>query len=57
MAYARISVEPSGETKKDDFLQLEQIFLGCMAVAAIANAQQANFFQLHLRNRDGDIIK
>ena len=50
MAHAQISVEPFGGSDNEDFAQFEQLFQGYVGVAGIANAQQANFLQLHLRD-------
>ena len=50
MAHAQVSVEPYGGTEKEDFSEFEQLFQGYIGVAAIPNAQQANFLQLHLRD-------
>ena len=50
MAHAQISVEPFGGSDNEDFAQFEQLFQGYVGVAGIANAQQANFLQFHLRD-------
>ena len=50
MAAAQVSVEPFGGSDTEDFAQFKQLFQGYAGVAAIANAQQANFLQLHLRD-------
>ena len=50
MAHAQVSVQPYGGTEKEDFSEFEQLFQGYIGVAAIPNAQQANFLQLHLRD-------
>ena len=50
MAHAQISIEPFGGSDNEDFAQFEQLFQGYVGVAGIANAQQANFLQLHLRD-------
>ena len=50
MTHAQVSVEPYGGTEKEDFSEFEQLFQGYIGVAAIPNAQQANFLQLHLRD-------
>ena len=51
MAHAQVSVEPYGGTEKEDFSEFEQLFQGYIGVAAKPNAQQANFLQLHLRDK------
>ena len=53
-ANAQITVEPYSGTEKESFRQFEQLFRGFIGVAAIPNAQQANFLQLHLR---GDALR
>ena len=50
MAHAQVSVEHYGGTEKEDFSEFELLFQGYIGVAAITNAQQANFLQLHLRD-------
>ena len=45
-ANAQITVDPYSGT--ESFRQFEQLFPVCIGVAAITNAQQANFLQLHL---------
>ena len=50
MAHAQISVEPFGGSDNEDCAQFEQLLQGYVGVAGIANAQQANFLQLHLRD-------
>ena len=51
MAHAQITVEPFGGSEKEDFHQFEQLFRNYVAVAAVGPAQQANFLQLHLRDK------
>ena len=46
-ANAQITVDPCSGI--ESFGQFEQLFPGFIGVAAIPNAQQANFLQLHLR--------
>ena len=53
-ANAQITVEPYIGTEKESFRQFEQPFRGFIGVAAIPNAQQTNFLQLHLR---GDALR
>ena len=50
MAHAQVSVEPFGGSDTEDLAQIEQLFQGYVGVAGIANNQQANFLQLHLRD-------
>ena len=51
-ANAQITVDPYSGT--ESCRQFEQLFPGFIGVAAIPNAQQANFLQLHLR---GDFLR
>ena len=50
MAHAQVTVEPFGGSDTDDFAQFEQLFQGYVGVAGIANDQQVNYLQLHLRD-------
>ena len=50
MAHAQVTVEPFGGSDTEYFAQFEQLFQGYVGVAGIANDQQANFLQLHLRD-------
>ena len=50
MAHARNSVELYEGTEKEEFSQFEQLFQGYVRIAGNDPGQQANFFQLNLRN-------
>ena len=50
MTHAQVLVEPYGGSEKEDFSEFELLFQGYIGVAAIPNAQQANFLQLYLRD-------
>ena len=54
MAHAQINITPFSGSETDNFNEFEQLITGAIGVAAIANAQQANFLQLHLK---GDALR
>ena len=54
MAHAQINITPFSGSQTDNFNEFEQLITGAIGVAAIANAQQANFLQLHLK---GDALR
>ena len=54
MAHAQINITPFSGSETDNFNGFEQLITGAIGVAAIANAQQANFLQLHLK---GDALR
>ena len=50
MAQAQIQLKPYSGLEKESFREFEHLLRSYLAVAGIANAQQANFLQLHLRD-------
>ena len=54
MAHAQINITPFSGSERDNFNEFEQLITGAIGVAAIANVQQANFLQLHLK---GDALR
>ena len=54
MAHAQINITPFSGSETGNFNGFEQLITGAIGVAAIANAQQANFLQLHLK---GDALR
>ena len=50
MAQAQIQLKPYSGFEKESFREFEHLLRSYLQVAGIANAQQANFLQLHLRD-------
>ena len=50
MAQAQIQLKPYSGLEKERFREIEHLLRSYLAVAGIANAQQANFLQLHLED-------
>ena len=50
MTQAQIQLKPYSGLEKESFREFERLLRSYLAVAGIANAQQANFLQLHLRD-------
>ena len=50
MAQPQITLKPYSGTEKESFREFERLLRGIIGVAAIGNAQQANFMSLHLKD-------
>ena len=56
-ALPQLSLTPYSGLEKENFREFEHLLRSILAVAAVPQAQQANFLQLHLRDAVSAIFK